>query len=93
MCLPPGQSQERDLSWLDYSYLSAISRDGSLLLIGETGEAGGENSGVYVRKTDGSPAVRLGEGIPDSFSPDEKWVVSLVQVPAPGVVLLPAGRR
>ena len=74
MCKPPDQEQERDLSWLDHSTVAAISSNGSLLLLSETGEGGGENSGIYVRKTDGSAAVRLGDGLTDNFSTDERWV-------------------
>jgi Tol biopolymer transport system component len=91
MCLAPGRKQERDLSWLDYTGLTDMSHDGSLLLIAESGEGGGENYGVYVRKTDGSPAVRLGEGMPNHFSPDEKSVLTLVPGPNPKLVLLPVG--
>jgi Tol biopolymer transport system component len=91
MCLPPGQKQERDLSWLDHTSLADMSRDGSLLLIGESGEGGGENYGVFVRRTDGSPAVRLGDGMPNGFSPDEKSVLTLVPGPKPKLVLLPVG--
>ena len=94
MCKPPGEDAERDLSWLDHSTVAAISRDGSLLLLGETGVGGGENHAIYVRKTDGSPAVRLGEGLTNDFSSDERWVTSLTSGPEPKVVLLPvrAGR-
>jgi len=89
MCKPPGKEGERDLSWLDHSTVAAISRDGSLLLLGETGEGGGENHAIYVRKTDGSPAVRLGEGLTNDFSSDERWVTSLTSGSEPRVVLLP----
>ena len=41
----------------------------------ETGEAGGATGEIYVRGTDGSPAVRLAEGASPSFSPDGKWVL------------------
>ena len=87
----PGGKPERDLSWLDYSSLAAISRNGSLLLIGETGEGGGESYSVYIRKTDGSPAVRLGDGTPDGFTHDEKGVLSLIMGAKPRVVILPIG--
>ncbi len=72
----PGEPDERDLSLLDWSLLRDISRDGKAILFDETGEGGGEKHGVYVRRTDGSPAVRLGEGVGGSFSPDGRWAVS-----------------
>ena len=72
----PGEPEERDLSLLDWSLLRDISRDGKAILFDETGEGGGHLHGVYVRRTDGSPAVRLGEGVAGSFSPDGRWAVS-----------------
>jgi eukaryotic-like serine/threonine-protein kinase len=72
----PGEKEERDLSLLDWSLLRDISRDGKAILFDETGEGGGQRHGVYVRRTDGSPAVRLGEGVGGSFSPDGRWAVS-----------------
>jgi hypothetical protein len=67
---------ERDLSLLDWSLLRDISPDGKLILFDESGEGGGAVHAVYVRRTDGSPAVRLGEGVGGSFSPDGRWAVS-----------------
>jgi Tol biopolymer transport system component len=86
----PGSTQERDLSWLDAPQVADISADGQTLLFTESGEGGGRTSLVYLRKTDGSPAVRLGEGTALSLSPDGKWAA--VQPPntgGPQVVLLP----
>jgi len=59
--LAPGESRERDLSWFDFSYAQDFSSDGAFVLLGEEGESGG---GVvsYLRKMDGSPAVRLNDG-------------------------------
>jgi eukaryotic-like serine/threonine-protein kinase len=67
-----GGERERNLSWLDWSFLSGISPDGSRIVFEEQagGRRGSAVSGVYVRKVDGSPAVRLGEGTARSFSPD-----------------------
>jgi dipeptidyl aminopeptidase/acylaminoacyl peptidase len=67
---------ERDLSLLDWSLLRDISPDGKLILFDESGEGGGAVHAVYVRRTDGSPAVRLGEGVGGSLSPDSRWAVS-----------------
>jgi eukaryotic-like serine/threonine-protein kinase len=77
-------TKERDLSWLDYSYPADLSSDGKTLLFDEEGGGGGlaySKSGgltyaVYIRKTDGSPAILLGEGAALALSPDEKWVMS-----------------
>jgi hypothetical protein len=44
-----------------------------------------------VRKTDGSPAVRLGEGNGQALSPDGKLVISVPITPPERIVLLPTG--
>jgi len=71
-----GATKERDLSWLDWSAPKDLSADGKVLLFVESGEAGGENYATYLRSTDGSPAVRLGDGTGFALSPDQKWVIS-----------------
>ena len=64
MALAPGAAKESDLTWLDDSLVADLSRDGQkLVLLNEGGIAEGANEAVYLRKTDGSPAVRLGEGV------------------------------
>jgi eukaryotic-like serine/threonine-protein kinase len=78
----PGDSAQRDLSWFDLSQLMDITPDGRTILIGETSDGGGPDRAVYHRKTDGSPATRLGEGVPLALSQDGQWaVVPSVQRP------------
>jgi eukaryotic-like serine/threonine-protein kinase len=61
------------------------------LLFTEAGEGGGTNYSVYQRKVGEASAVRLGDGMGLSLSPDGKWVISSVpSAPAP-LVLLPTG--
>src|ERR1700752_1945968 len=72
----PGGNKEADLSWLDWSAPTDLSPGGKTLLFRESGEGGGENYSVYVRQTDGSPAVRLGDGAAYALSPDQKWVIA-----------------
>ena len=90
-----GDSSERDLSWLDQSDLSDLARDGSAVLITESGPGGGTNYGIFLRKTDGSAAVRLGEGAAQSLAPDGSWVAALRKEPGPrgwyGLERLPTG--
>src|SRR5664279_5625921 len=59
---PPGSEKDRDLSLLDWSLVRDLSPDGKLLLFDETGEGGGARHALYMRSTDGSPAVQLGSG-------------------------------
>jgi hypothetical protein len=79
-CLPPGQAQTRELSWLDGSAPEALSADGRSLLLSELLRGAGENGSIYLRKTDGSDAVRLGDGYGEDLSPDGKWALT-TQVP------------
>ena len=87
----PGDQKERELSWLDYSLVSDISPDGQRILITESGEGGGAGYSSYLRKTDGSPAIRLGSGATEEFSPDGAWAISITGItgPTPQIVLLP----
>jgi eukaryotic-like serine/threonine-protein kinase len=75
LALGPGESKERDLSWHDWTVPRDLSDDGKLVSFDETGEAGGETGAIYVRGTDGSPAVRLSDGASPSLSPEGKWVL------------------
>src|SRR5580704_15743468 len=89
--LTPGEAKERDLSWLDWSVPGDLSADGRTVLFGETGEGGGPKYAVYLRKTDGSPAIRLSEGVGTALSPDGKWALARPNsTPAP-LILLPTG--
>jgi DNA-binding winged helix-turn-helix (wHTH) protein len=84
-------AKERELGWLDYSFLSGgLSEDGTSILFSEQSAGFGPNYAACIRKMDGSPAVRLGEGLALSLSPDGKWV--LAEQPNPrALVLLPTG--
>jgi Tol biopolymer transport system component len=88
-----GEQKDRDFSWLDYSSLADLSADGKTLLIFESGLGAGASPAVYIRKTDGSAAVRLGEGRPLALSPDGSTVLASVEPPGslPHLVLLPRG--
>lgn len=86
-----GQDRDVDLTWFDWTLVRSISRDGQWAVLEEDGEGGGPDYSVFVRKTDGSPAIRLGSGTGLDISPDGKWVASTsVKQPSP-TVLLPTG--
>jgi hypothetical protein len=88
-----GSNQERDLSWLSYSYGPRLSRDGSEVLFTDLSEESGNDYSVYVRKSDGSPAIRLtGGGYGTDISPDGKWaIVLLPDDPAHRLQIVPVG--
>jgi eukaryotic-like serine/threonine-protein kinase len=93
------ESKQHDLSWLDYTYPADLSGDGKTLLFDEEGgggsldysKSGGLSYAVYIRKTDGSPAVLLGEGGAVSLSPDGKSVIAQTQASPSQLRLLTTG--
>jgi Tol biopolymer transport system component len=87
---PPG-GEERDLSWFDWSRPAVLSRDGAWLLYDEQGQGGGPSYSVYLRRTDGSPPVRLGSGYSCDLSPDGSWAASIPLDRQDTIVLLPTG--
>jgi serine/threonine protein kinase/Tol biopolymer transport system component len=89
--LAPGEAKEKDLSWLDWSVPGSLSPDGKIILFQEAGEGGGPKYAVYLRKTDGSPAIRLGEGSGMSLSPDGKWALARFNENPSRLVLYPTG--
>jgi serine/threonine protein kinase/Tol biopolymer transport system component len=89
--------KQHELSWLDYTYPSDLSADGKTLLFDEEGgggalaysKTGGLTYAVYIRKTDGSPAVLLGEGGAVALSPDGTWAIAQTQESPSQFKLLP----
>jgi hypothetical protein len=88
MVLVPGGDQERDASWFDWSVPTDLSRDGTTVVFHED-NVGGNYSG-YLRRTDGTSAMRLGEGVTGTVSPDGRWVLAKTFEPQ-GLWLLPTG--
>jgi class 3 adenylate cyclase/Tol biopolymer transport system component/predicted Ser/Thr protein kinase len=93
VALGPGASREVDLTWLDWSLLNDLSADGQTFIFTGTGEGGGRGYSVYMRRLDGSPAVRLGEGNAQALSPDGKRVLAFVSKEGapPEMVIYPTG--
>ncbi|HEY7368883.1 MAG TPA: protein kinase [Thermoanaerobaculia bacterium] len=87
----PGGDSERDISWLDSTSICDMTADGSAVLLTESGQAGGRSYGVFLRRTDGSPAVRLGNGQGTAISPDGRWVLSILPGRTTELRVLPTG--
>jgi eukaryotic-like serine/threonine-protein kinase len=66
------EPSERNLGWLTRSWLADMSEDGGIVLFHDLTD-------IYLRRTDGSPAVRLGAGRDGSLSPDGRWVLASSQ--------------
>jgi serine/threonine protein kinase len=86
-----GATKEKNLSWLDVSVVIDLSNDGKQLLFMEQGVAAGSTYAVCVRKTDGSPVLRLGEGAAAGLSPDAKWALAIIYGTPSALMLLPIG--
>ena len=81
LVIRPGSDEPEDYSWLDRSAAVAVSSSGALLL--------NDGGGVYLRRLDGSPAVRLDTGRAVAFSGDAQYV--LVQRAQGSYHLVPVG--
>ena len=84
-------SAERDYSWLDGTQAAIFSRDGRSFIFNEAADGGGARLGAYLRRSDGSLPVRLGDGAPLSISPDGEWVVCMSTVFPRRLRLVPRG--
>src|SRR5581483_4697853 len=92
ICLPAGETQGHSLSWLDGSVVADISADGKTILFNEDREGGGDQGAIYLRRTAGSAAIRLGEGVASALSPDGRWVLATTTGTAQRqLMLLPTG--
>jgi hypothetical protein len=88
-CRQPGDTSERELTWLLAAAARGLSLDGRTLVFEDellSSPAG--NPAIFSRTIDGSPAIPIGEGSGAALSPDGKWVVALA---GENLVLLPTG--
>ena len=82
---------DRDLTWFDLTWQQFLSNDGKWYIF-STQEAGASTDySVYARKTDGTPAIRLGDGNSQGISPDNKWAVAGIASNNKTLSLLPLG--
>lgn len=88
--IEPGGKQEHELGWLGWSGMRDMTPDGKYILFDEEGDGGGPDYTVFMRNTDGSPPVRIGEGSGFALSADGRWAVTQ---PAKGgpLSLIPTG--
>ncbi len=78
-----GETLERNLSWFDWSRLTGVSRDGSFISFEEQASGVQGVNTVFIRPTDGAPAVRIMEGRArgNPISADGEWLVVAVGTP------------
>jgi len=86
----PG-TEDRELTWLDRAVLVDLSPDGKQVVFHEGGKGGGSLGTIFLRKTDGAAAIRLGEGYAVALSPDQKWVLAVTETNPRRRWLIPTG--
>lgn len=74
---------ERNLSWFDWSRLTGVSHDGSFVAFEEQASGVQGVNTVFIRPTDGSPAVRIVEGRArgNPISADGEWLAVAIGAP------------
>jgi serine/threonine protein kinase len=89
-CQPPGESKERDLSWLVASFVSGLSPDGRTMIFFDalSGRTREGRPTLFRRSLDGAAAITLGEGARGVPSPDGKWALTGLN---DNLILLPMG--
>ena len=81
----PSAGHERELAATDDSILADLSSDGRTILVYD-------RNSLFLRPTDGSPPVRLGEDTKGArLSPDGKWVLALPTKAPQYPLLVPVG--
>jgi hypothetical protein len=84
-------TDDRELTWLDRALIAGLSLDGNQILFFEAGKGGGTLGVIFLRKTDGTAAVRLGEGYAIALSPDQKWVLAFTPTNPNRFWVIPTG--
>ncbi|MCE7960043.1 MAG: hypothetical protein DYH06_19210, partial [Acidobacteria bacterium ACB2] len=86
-----GETAERDVSWLDLSFMTDLSADGNVVLFNENAEAAAEGYSICLRRGVEEAPVVLGVGRGYALSPDGKWVAASRAAAGSPLLLLPTG--
>ena len=87
-----GATEDAELPAADLAFLSDLSDDGRLVLGTDIGANAGPNFRFYIQKTDGSPAVWLGEGDGQALSPDGRLALAVLAHTQPQqLIVVPTG--
>jgi eukaryotic-like serine/threonine-protein kinase len=82
---------ERDLSWFDYASGVGLSGDGKLMSFTESGEGAGAKYGIFIRPTNGDPAVRIADGSNSALSPDGRQLAITSGPDGKSMLIAPTG--
>ena len=86
-----GETEDRNLSWLDFSAAVGLSPDAREVFFYESGQGGGASYLNFVRGTDGSLPVRVGTGRACALSADGQWALAINLRQPDHVDVLPTG--
>jgi len=89
IALNPGDSREHNIAYLNMTVPEDLSSDGRQVLFTES--SAGKNYAIGLRKTDGSPAVLLGEGSATAFAPDGQSVLAVLNTSPQQLLIVPTG--
>jgi serine/threonine protein kinase len=94
--LASGEKKERDLSWLDRTYVEDLTPDGRTMVFHEAGMGGfliakAPEGVAFLRAMNGSAPVRLAMGQPLALSPDGKWAIVVTDRAQSKIELFPTG--
>jgi eukaryotic-like serine/threonine-protein kinase len=87
----PGEENEIELPWMDAEWTPRLNADASMMLFTDGNQSAGANYAVAMRKTDGTPPFRLGEGNAIDLSPDGQYALAYLFNPTPRIVVYPTG--
>lgn len=80
----------KDISWLDWSRVTAVSADGNEILFDESGEGGGPKYSVYLYRRNRGTTERIGDGRALDLSLDGAWILTGHREPSPSISLISA---
>ena len=86
-----GARDETEMAGADLTFLSDLTPDGKRVLGTDIGVGGGPNFTSFLQGTDGTPAVRLGEGDGQALSPDERFMLVSLRTTPPRLRIEPTG--
>jgi Tol biopolymer transport system component len=88
---PAAGESERDVSWLDFSLLTGLSRGGDRVLFAQSGASVDTAYESYLRRLEDASPMFVGEGFAQALSPDGDRVLSIVPGDPPQLFVRPTG--
>jgi len=85
------REKEHELTSTNDTHLTDMSSDGRTMVYVDDDPSEGPDFGAYLRTTDGSPSLRLGDGMAIALSPDGMWAAVRRNGPPLTLSLVPTG--